>query len=95
MFVIEPIRPWSPNLRSGSRISKKPKYHFADPSLPAAILGASHAMLKQDLKTFGFLFESLCMRDLLIYAEAMDAEVYYYRDKEGLEAGGAAPLSWR
>lgn len=97
VFIIEPIRPWSPNIRSSTRIHKKSKYHFVDPSLPAAILGASSEMLQGDLKTFGFLFESLCMRDLLVYTEAMDAEVYYYRDKDGLEADAiiqAADGTW-
>ncbi|MEG0015103.1 MAG: DUF4143 domain-containing protein, partial [Gordonibacter sp.] len=95
--ILGPIRPWSPNLRSSTRINKKPKYHFVDPSLPAAILGASSEMLLKDLKTFGFLFESLCLRDLLVYAEAMDAEVYFYRDKDGLEADAivqAADGTW-
>lgn len=85
VFVIERIPTWVPNIRSSLRVNKKPKYHFADPSLPAAILGASSAKLVGDLNTFGFLFESLCMRDLLVYAEAMDANVFFYRDKEGLE----------
>nr|WP_162610881.1 AAA family ATPase [Gordonibacter sp. An230] len=71
VFVIEEIPSWAPNLRSSLRVNKKPKYHFVDPSLPAAILGASSAKLLGDLNTFGFLFESLCMRDLLVYAEAM------------------------
>ena len=84
-IYLEEIFPWSPNLRSPLRINKKPKYHFVDPSLPAAILGASTKMLTGDLETLGFLFESLCMRDILVYAEAMDAEVFYYRDKNGLE----------
>lgn len=85
IFVLEEIAPWSPNLRSPLRVNKKPKYHFVDPSLPAAILGATSTMLVNDLKTFGFLFESLCTRDLLVYAEAMDASAFFYRDRDGLE----------
>jgi len=85
LFVLEQIGVWSPDLRSSLRISKKAKYHFIDPSLTAAILGATESMLKHDLKTFGILFESLCMRDLLVYAEALDAKVYFYRDREGFE----------
>lgn len=85
LFVIEEIRPWSPSLRSPLRLNKRPKYHFVDPSLPAAILGATDSMLSKDLETFGFLFESLCVRDLLVYAEAMDADVFFYRDRDGLE----------
>lgn len=85
VFVLEEIGPWSPNLRSSVRLNKKPKYHFVDPSLPAAILGATKGCLIGDLRTFGFLFECLCMRDIIIYAEAMDAQVFFYRDKDGLE----------
>jgi len=85
IFVLEEIGPWAPNLRSPLRINKRPKFHFVDPSLPAAILGLSSKMLMSDLKTLGFLFEALCIRDLLVYAEAMGARVYYYRDKSGLE----------
>lgn len=86
IFILEEIPGWSPNLRSAVRINKKPKHHFVDPSLPAAVLGATSRSLLKDLRTLGFLFESLCMRDLLIYAEAMEASVFYYRDKDGLEA---------
>ena len=62
-FAIERIPTWVSNIKSSLRVNKKPKYHFVDPSLPAAILGASSAKLVGDLNTFGFLFESLCMRD--------------------------------
>ena len=86
LFILEDIPTWSPHLRSSSRINKKPKYHFVDPSLPAALLAVSYEKLISDLETFGFLFEALCMRDLLIYAEAMGAKVFYYRDREGFEA---------
>jgi len=85
LFVLEEIPAWSPHIRSSLRINKKPKYHYVDPSLPAALLEVSYEKLIGDLETFGFLFESLCMRDLLIYAEAMDAKVSYYRDREGFE----------
>lgn len=85
-FLLEEIFPWAPNIRSKYRISKKPKYHYADPSLPAAILKLSPKMLMSDFETFGFLFESMCMRDILVYAQAIHANVYYYRDQSGLEA---------
>lgn len=85
VFVLEEIASWSPNLRSPLRINKKPKYHFVDPSLPAAILGAGVEALMGDLELFGLLFEGLCTRDLLVYAEAMGASVRYYRDASGLE----------
>lgn len=86
IFVVEEIAPWAPNLRSPVRINKRPKYHYADPSIPAAILKATPETLMGDLETLGFLFECLCIRDLLVYAQAMDAEVFYYRDKSSLEA---------
>ncbi|MCL2492288.1 MAG: DUF4143 domain-containing protein [Coriobacteriia bacterium] len=85
LFILEEVRPWSPRLRSSLRINKKPKYHFVDPSIPSAILSVSHQKLINDLETFGFLFEALCLRDLLVYSEAMDAEIFYYRDREGYE----------
>ena len=86
LFIVEEIAGWSPHLRSPVRINKRPKYHFVDPSVPAAILGASSAGLASDLSTLGFLFEGLCVRDLLVYAEAMDAQLRYYRDQASLEA---------
>lgn len=85
IFVIEEIPAWSPNIRSSIRINKRPKYHYVDPSLPAAILGATPQKLLKDMKTLGFLFECLCMRDLLVYAEVAESHVYYYRDKTDLE----------
>lgn len=85
IFVIEEIPAWSPNIRSSIRINKRPKYHYVDPSLPAAILGATPQKLLKDMKTLGFLFECLCMRDLLVYAEVAELRIYYYRDKTGLE----------
>lgn len=85
VFILEEIAPWSPNLRSPLRINKRPKYHFVDPSLTAAILKTTAKALVGDLETFGFLFECLCLRDLLAYAQADDAEVFYYRDKTDLE----------
>ena len=85
MFIIEEISPWAPNLRSPVRINKRAKYHFVDPSIPAAILKTSAKALSKDLETFGFLFECMCVRDILVYAQAMEACVYYYRDQASLE----------
>ena len=86
VFVIEEIAMWAPNLRSPLRLNKRPKYHMVDPSLTAAILRTTASALANELETFGFLFECMCMRDLLTYAQANNAEVFYYRDREGLEA---------
>jgi len=86
IFLVEEIGPWSPNLRSPVRINKRPKYHLADPSIPAAVLKSSPTALARDLETLGFLFECMCMRDILVYAAASDSGVYYYRDQAGLEA---------
>ncbi|MBR2835997.1 MAG: ATP-binding protein [Coriobacteriales bacterium] len=84
-FILEEIGPWSPNVRSPLRINKKPKYHFVDPSLPAAILGVTQQQLLNDFEMFGFVFECMCTRDLLVYTEAMGGSLYYYRDRDDLE----------
>jgi predicted AAA+ superfamily ATPase len=86
IFIIEEQDAWTPSLRSRSRIRSTPKRHFADPSLAAAALGATPGILAGDLKTAGFLFESLCFRDLSVYTDALDGRVYHYRDKDDLEA---------
>lgn len=85
-FILEEVFPWAPNVRSKYRISKKPKYHYVDPSLPAAILRLTPNKLMSDFETFGFLFESMCVRDILVYAQVIRAKVFYYRDQSGLEA---------
>lgn len=86
IFVLEEISPWAPNIRSSVRINKRPKYHFVDPSIPVAILKTSAKAMANDLNSFGFVFECMCVRDILVYAQAIEAEVYYYRDSAGLEA---------
>ena len=96
-FILEEIGPWAPNLRSPLRINKKPKYHYVDPSIPAALLNATPEKLLGDFETFGFLFESLCMRDLLVYMQALGGNVYYYRDRDDLEVDAiieAADGAW-
>ena len=85
LFIIEEQPAFSPNLRSSIRIGKSSKRQFADPSLAAAILGASSNRLLSDLHTFGLLFESLCIRDLRIYSDAIGAKLYHYRDETGRE----------
>ncbi len=86
LMVVENQLPWAPHLRSRAIVRNTPVRHFADPSLAAAALRANPDRLLQDVKTLGFLFESMVIRDLRVYAQAADAEVYHYRDKNGLEA---------
>jgi uncharacterized protein len=85
LFVIEDQPPWAPHLRSRSILRKSPKRHFVDPSLAAAALQAGPAALLRDLNLFGFLFESLVVRDLRIYSQPLRGEVRQYRDNKGLE----------
>jgi|SRR5215203_371204 len=85
LFVIEDQPPWEPHLRSRSILRKSPKRHFVDPSLAAAALGAGPAALLRDLNLFGFLFESLVVRDLRVYSQPMRGEVRQFRDNKGLE----------
>lgn len=85
VMVVEDQPAWSPHLRSRSRLRKAPKRHFVDPSLAVAALGAGGDDLLADLEYFGFLFESLVVRDLRVYAQRHDGEVLHYRDGTGLE----------
>ncbi len=80
LFVIENLPAYSPMLRSSRRTLKMEKRHFADPSLAVAALGATSERLIQDLNTFGFIFEALCVHDLRIYAQSFGAQVFHYRD---------------
>ena len=84
-FVIEPLPAWSTHLRSKATLRVKPKRYFVDPSLAAAAIRATPEGLLDDLETFGLLFESLVMRDLRVYAQALGAEVRYYQDSAGHE----------
>jgi hypothetical protein len=86
IFVVEDVPAWSPSLRSKTVLRTSAKRHFVDPSIAAAVLRITPERLLQDFNTFGFLFESLCARDLRVYAQANDGDVYHYRDKNGLEA---------
>jgi len=86
IFVVEDLPAWRYSLRSKTQLLLSSKHHFADPSLAVAALNASPAALLNDPMTTGFLFESLCVRDLRIYAQANQADVFHYRDKKDLEA---------
>jgi predicted AAA+ superfamily ATPase len=92
LFVINDVSAWSPRLRSKTTIRSSAKRQFADPSLAAYALGAHPNDLIADLKTFGFLFESLCERDLRAYAQSLNGEVSHYRDESGLEADAIVHL---
>ena len=85
IFVIEEIPGWNPGVRSKTRIRMSPKMMFADPSLAVAALGIGRQRLIEDLNTYGFMFENLCLRDLCAYAEFHDASLYHYRDNSNLE----------
>lgn len=85
LFIIEEIPAYSPNIRSSLRVGKTSKKIFVDPSLACACLGVSEKKLLEDLNTFGFIFESMVLRDLLIYAESIGGKVYHYRDEKGRE----------
>jgi len=86
IFVVEPLPAWSPSLRSKTAIRTSPKHHFVDPSIATAVMRINPEALLQDFEYFGFLFEALCTRDIRIYAQYNDGEVFHFRDKIGLEA---------
>ena len=86
VFVAEDLTAWAPALRSRSILRSAPTRHFVDPSLAVAALGADPDRLLADVETLGLLFESLVVRDLRIYAQAFDAQVFHYRDSTDLEA---------
>lgn len=85
LFLTHNTEPFSTFLRSPARVKQTPKRRFCDPSIAAALLGATPRMLMHDLRTFGFLFESLAVRDLEIYAEAAGARLFHYQDYDGGE----------
>lgn len=80
LFITDNQKPFSTKIRSSVRIKQSEKRHFCDPSLACALLNITPNMLLNDLETLGFLFESLCERDLKIYAESIDAHIYHYQD---------------
>jgi uncharacterized protein len=86
VFVVENLPAWAPALRSKSRLREAPTRHFVDPSIAAIALDARPERLVREVDTLGLLFESLVVRDLRIYAQAMDADVFHYQDNTGLEA---------
>lgn len=92
IFVIEDIPAWNPNLRSKTAIRTSNTRYYMDPSIGTAALGIGPQDLINDLETFGLMFETLCMRDLRVYADSLDGTVYHYRDKNGLECDAVIHL---
>lgn len=92
IFVIEDVEAWNPNLRSKTAIRSSDTRYFTDPSIATAALGIGPSDLIDDLNTFGLIFETLCIRDLRTYSEALNGKVYHYRDKSGLECDAVVHL---
>ena len=92
IFVIEDASAWNPNLRSKTAIRTSDTRYFSDPSIATAALGLGPKDLINDLNTFGLVFETLCMRDLRVYADALGGTVYHYRDKSNLECDAVVHL---
>jgi len=92
LFVIEDIDAWCPAIRSASTIRAGSKRGFTDPSLAVAAMGLTPEYLQTDLKTFGFVFESLCIRDLKVYSQALGGKISYYHDRYNLEADAVLHL---
>lgn len=92
IFVVEESLAWNPNLRSQTAIRTANTRYFVDPSIATAALGIGPKDLINDLNTFGFIFETLCIRDLRVYAESIGGTVYHYRDANGLECDAVIHL---
>lgn len=92
IFVLEDSLAWNPNLRSKTAIRSSETRYFSDPSIGVAALGVGPNDLINDLITMGLFFESMCVRDLRVYADALDGAVYHYRDSNGLECDAVLHL---
>lgn len=92
IFVIEDMPAWNPNIRSKTAIRTSDNHYFIDPSIATAALGASPDDLLNDLETMGLMFETLAIRDLRVYTDALDGQVFHYRDKKGLECDAVVHL---
>lgn len=93
IFVIEDLPAWKPSLRSKTVIRTSDTRYFSDPSIAAQALGIVPKDLIYDLNTFGLMFETMCIRDLRIYADALGGRLYHYRDKSGLECDAVLHLN--
>lgn len=92
IFVIEDSEAWNPNLRSKTAVRTANTRYFVDPSIGVAVLGLGPNDLLKDLNTMGLFFETLCVRDLRVFADAIDGEVYHFRDRSGLECDAVVHL---
>ena len=92
IFVVEDMPAWNPNLRSKTAIRSSDTRYYVDPSIATAALGIGPNDLINDLQTFGFIFETLCIRDLRVFTDALNGQVYHYRDKEGQECDAVVHL---
>lgn len=92
IFVVEDMPAWNPNLRSKTAIRTADTRYFVDPSIATAALGLGPSDLLNDLNTTGFLFETMCVRDLRVFADSINGKVYHYRDKSGLECDAVVHL---
>lgn len=92
IFVVEDMPAWNPNIRSKTAIRSSDTRYYIDPSIAVAALGLGPNDLINDLRTFGFLFETLCIRDLRVFADSLGGNVYHYRDKDGLECDAVVHL---
>lgn len=92
IFVVEDMAAWNPNLRSKTTIRTSDTRYFVDPSIGTAALGLGPADLVDDLRTMGLFFETLAVRDLRVYADSLDGQVFHYRDKTGLECDAVVHL---
>nr|WP_227658954.1 MULTISPECIES: DUF4143 domain-containing protein [unclassified Corynebacterium] len=92
-YITDEVEAWNPALRSKTVVRTSPTRHFVDPSVGTALMRANPADLLRDMEVYGLLFESLCVRDLRVYAEAIDGTLLHYRDKTGLEADAVLVLA--
>lgn len=92
IFLIEDVEAWNPNLRSKTAIRSSDTRYFVDPSIAAGAIGIGPGDLVKDPNTMGLLFETLCVRDLRVYAESLDGNVFHYRDKNDLECDAVIHL---
>ena len=92
IFVVDEVSAWNPNLRSKTAIRTSDTRYFIDPSIVTASLGLGPDDLINDLSTFGFIFENLCVRDLRVYAESINGDLYHYRDSSSLECDAVIHL---